>query len=96
MHSLTQAFVKEYIKIISSRLRIPLLHFFPHKIIILFHFFPHKIIINFCSGWNRGSDNNLKNVQLVHGSAKSKPKPRKKTTKPAQPLAEEITVKNLS
>ncbi|XP_023343586.1 histone H3.v1 isoform X2 [Eurytemora carolleeae] len=43
------------------------------------------------SSWNRGLDNNLKNVQVVHGSAKSKPKPRKKATKPAQPLAEDIT-----
>ena len=29
------AFVEECIKIISSRLRIPLLHFYPHKINII-------------------------------------------------------------
>ena len=48
------------------------------------------------SGWNRGSDNNLKNVQLVHGYSKPKPKPRKKATKPAQPLAEEIKDETVS
>ena len=59
-------FVKEYIKIISSSLRIPLLHFYPHKIIIISYLWGSMGNTQEIISKNNSGENRLFQVGTVH------------------------------